>query len=173
MKNIVIIICFLIPLFSSAQEGADGKTLFRNKCKACHNIDQRLVGPALKGIHERRDSTWLFNFINGSQAMIEAGDTTAVGLFAEYNQIPMPNQNLTPAEFTKIMDYIKVESQPKAASDNPIKRPVTVAAAPNVQLQFSNYFFWIPFTLFVILFIIVLYYMTFVYDMAKEGVKSK
>lgn len=172
MKYLIIIIFIIAPWLLVAQEGADGKTLFRNKCKACHNIDQRLVGPALKDVHTRRDSTWLFNFINGSQAMVESGDTIAVALFAEYNQIPMPNQNLTSGEFIKIMDYIKVESQPKDVSANPIKRPIQPSVTPNVQLQFSNYFFWIPFTLFVILFIIVLYYMTFVYDMAKERIKS-
>ncbi len=171
MNRILLIIIFIIPFHLSGQEELDGKTLFRNKCKACHNIDQRLVGPALKNIHEKRDSTWLFNFINGSQAMIEAGDTAAVALFSEYNQILMPNQNLSVPEFSSIMSYIRSESQPKAVSDNPIARPEPSPVAANIQLQFDNYFFWIPFTVFVILFIIVLYYMTFVTDMA-QGVKE-
>lgn len=169
MRNIAIILSVFFPIILLSQEEVDGKTLFRNKCKACHSIDQRLVGPALKNVHERRDSTWLFNFVNGSDAMIAAGDTAAVALYMEYNQINMPDQKLSKDEFNSIMTYIIDESQPKDIAENPIPRPPVEPVQANVQLQFSNYFFWIPFTLFVILFIIVLYYMTFVTDMSKES----
>src|SRR5699024_7244178 len=82
----------------------DGKALFRTNCAACHAMNQNLVGPALEGVTERRDSAWLYSFIKNSQAMIQDGDPIAVELFNKFNQVPMPPQNLTNEEIGSILD---------------------------------------------------------------------
>jgi len=35
---------------------AEGEVVFKAKCTACHKISKKFVGPALKGITERRSS---------------------------------------------------------------------------------------------------------------------
>ena len=172
--KIVFLFFLIIPFFASSQEAMDGKELFRNYCKACHNIDKKLVGPALKGIHERRDSTWIYNFIKGSQAMIEAGDPTAVALFAEYNEVLMPNQPVNDAQIAAILAYIKKEGEAVVAGDGElIPRPAEAPKVYSNHFRFSNYAFWIPFTIMVILLAFVLYYMTIYSDIVDKEVEGQ
>nr|MDQ3393108.1 cytochrome c [Bacteroidota bacterium] len=35
-----------------------GKALFEGRCIACHKFDEKFVGPALKGVTERRNPVW-------------------------------------------------------------------------------------------------------------------
>lgn len=81
--------------------------IFEKTCKACHTIGGgKLVGPDLKGVTERRDMDWIVRFVQSSQAMVKAGDKTAVELFAEF-KVPMPDQPLSEAQVKGLMDFIK------------------------------------------------------------------
>jgi cytochrome c551/c552 len=168
MKNSLFVYLCCLPWLAGAAGVEPGKELFRNHCKACHSIDQKLVGPALKDIHLRRDSTWLYQFIKNSQAMVQSGDATAVALFNEHNQIIMPNQNLSDTQITSILDYLKAESAPKAAAANPIQRPLRNHGTLYRPMRFTDYTFWMPFTLSVIFLIIILYYLTIITDIRKN-----
>src|SRR5690606_8555627 len=109
----------------NAQE--DAATLFRHNCMSCHSIEQNLVGPALKGVTERRDSAWLYNFIKNSQEMILAGDPLAVELFNRYNKVPMPaHPHLSDEQIGAILRHIDSEAEQAALAivdQNPIPRP--------------------------------------------------
>ncbi len=166
MKYLIVLLC-LLPLSIMSQEH-DGKDLFKSYCKACHSLDKRLVGPALKGVESRRSKDWIVNFVKGSQAMIAAGDSTGMDLFKEFNQIPMPDQNLDDDQINSILAYIKESSKVKPAEANPIKRPQVVYSKLHNPLRFSNYFFWIPFTVCVLLFIAFLYFKTIAADLEHE-----
>ena len=160
-----------MPFWSTADDAIDGKALFKQNCKACHSIDQSLVGPALKGVTERRDSSWLYQFVKSSQSLIQSGDATATALFAEYNQVIMPDQTVNDEEIGAILAYIKSESTPKAAgviTGNPIQRPVVDYGTVYHPLQFSDFFFWILFTLIVLVLIALFYYMTWMADLQKS-----
>jgi len=85
-----------------------GEELFQSGCNACHTIGGgRLVGPDLLGVSERRTEEWLVEFVQHSQAMVEAGDPIAVEVFEEHNKIAMPDQALTKAEILAVMEYAK------------------------------------------------------------------
>ena len=160
MKSIIILtlsVFFTMPVFS--QEDTDGKELFRNNCRACHSIDKDLVGPALKDVTQRRDSVWLYSFITNSQRMISEGDSTAVALFAQFNQIPMPNQNLSTTEIASILSHIEIESRPdvSSAADQPIQRPQPTIQSYAKPLQFSDFVFWVPITVGIIAVVSILY----------------
>ncbi len=159
-SKIYLVLLIILPLFASAQ---DGKELFKSKCKACHNIDKKLVGPPLDEATAKYDMEWIYNFVNGSQAMVEAGDPQAVKVYQEYNSILMPDQGRTHEEIDAIFAYIDSQGA-AAAGDNPIKRP---DVGPQVQyrnIRFDNYGFWIPFTIMGCLLVLGLYYMTVSYD---------
>jgi cytochrome c2 len=108
-KQILLIISLFVLIqpisnFTYAQEGKD---LFA-VCAACHTIGGgRVIGPDLQGVSERRDEAWLIKFIQNSQAMIQAGDPDAVKIFAEYNNIPMPPNNLTDDQVRTLLAYIE------------------------------------------------------------------
>ena len=62
-----------------------GKKLFNTNCAACHKLNKRAVGPALKGISTKYDKEWLYSWIKNSTAMIKSGDAQAVAIYEEYN----------------------------------------------------------------------------------------
>lgn len=109
IKQLVLfstVFLFITTPFTKAQ-AQEGKELF-TVCAACHTIGGgKLIGPDLKGVTERRDEAWLIKFIQNSQAMVQAGDEIAVKLFAEYNNIPMPSNNLSDEQVKTLLSYIK------------------------------------------------------------------
>lgn len=95
----------LIPVSISPQE------LFTS-CARCHSIGQgKLIGPDLKGFTERHSREWLINFIRSSETMIKSGDTTALRLFHDNENLPMPDHNFTAEEATSLIDYIEAEEK--------------------------------------------------------------
>ncbi len=89
INSLAFLLLFTVSV--SAQEGdpVNGKKLFNSNCAACHKLDKRLVGPALKGVTERRDREWLHAWIKDNQALIKSGDADAKAIFEEYNNLPM------------------------------------------------------------------------------------
>jgi mono/diheme cytochrome c family protein len=59
-----------------------GARLFERHCAACHPSQVHLAGtgPALGGITERRNKTWLYRYTRTSYRMYEAGDSIAISL---------------------------------------------------------------------------------------------
>lgn len=115
-----LILFLVLNLISSnitfAQSAAEGAALFKQKCTSCHALNQKVVGPALKGIHERRDEAWLIKWIKNSQAMIAAGDPYAVKIYNEYNQSAMTAfPELSDDNVRSILAYIKEEGDKPAA----------------------------------------------------------
>lgn len=84
-----------------------GKKLFKSKCSACHKIKKRFVGPALKGVTERRTPEWIMNMILNPEEMVEK-NKIAKKLLAEYLS-PMANQSLTEDEARKILEYFRTQ----------------------------------------------------------------
>lgn len=57
--------------FSVAQ--TSGEDIFKQNCVVCHRTDdQKMVGPGLKGINEKRSEEWLISWIRNSQKLIES-----------------------------------------------------------------------------------------------------
>lgn len=101
---------------AAAGDAAAGGALFKQKCTACHGLDRAVVGPALKGIQDKRDEAWLHKWIKNSQSLVASGDAEAVKVFNEYNKIAMPSfPELTDADVTNILAYIKTEGDKPAA----------------------------------------------------------
>jgi mono/diheme cytochrome c family protein len=138
---------------------AEGELLFTQNCKACHHLEMRLVGPALKGVDQRHDEGWLLRFVRSSQTMIQEGDSAAVTLFNTFNKVPMPDQNLTDGQIRSILAYIKNADKPVLVASGGIPRPAaTIIAGPVSPPRFSDYRFWIMYTITVVLVIVSIYY---------------
>ncbi len=101
----------------------DGKALFQANCASCHAINKRVVGPALKGVHERwgNDEGEMIKFIHNSQAYINGNfknSAYAKKLYEEYNRSVMTAFTaLSDAEVKSILDYIKAETEALAKAD--------------------------------------------------------
>ena len=96
-----------------------GQSIFNANCKTCHRLDQKLVGPALRGVTDRRELDWAKQFITNSQVLIQGGDADAVALFKEFNNTVMPSHDfLSDDDLTNLLSYIEYgdKADPAAAA---------------------------------------------------------
>lgn len=108
------------PAVASSDEAiAAGKTVFNANCKQCHKLDQKNVGPALRGITDRQSIAWAKSFIKNSQAVIASGDAYATALYKEYNNTVMPSHEfLSDGDLDNLLAYIEYgdKADPAAAA---------------------------------------------------------
>ena len=78
-----------------------GSVIFKAKCSACHKTDTKFIGPAPKGILERRTPEWTMNMILNPDEMVQK-DPIARALLMEYSA-PMANQSLSLEEARDIL----------------------------------------------------------------------
>ena len=94
-------------------QAARGKLAFESKCLACHSMGQgKKLGPDLAGVSKLRSAEWLTRWLKEPEKMLQT-DATAKAMLKEYNNIPMPNQNLTDAEVKEYLKYFQwYDAQP-------------------------------------------------------------
>jgi len=108
-----------------AQEGdpVAGKALFNANCAACHKLDKKMTGPALRNVEQRLaddeglDRVWLSAWIRNSAGMIKAGDAYANKIYDEYNKTAMTAMpQLSDADIDNILAYTaEVKEEPTTA----------------------------------------------------------
>lgn len=84
--NIKVFVVILLSVFMlntlrlNAADVAKGEALFKQHCTACHKVNQKIVGPALKGITQKYkdDPKFLYEWIRNNQALVKKGDPKAV-----------------------------------------------------------------------------------------------
>jgi nitrite reductase (NO-forming) len=88
-------------------DAVQGKLAFESKCLACHSIGGgKKLGPDLAGVTKRRSESWLMRWMKEPEKML-ATDADAKKMLKEYNNIPMPNQNLPEAEIRQYLKYFR------------------------------------------------------------------
>jgi len=88
-----------------------GEKIFEGKCSACHKMDEKYVGPALRQVTGRRTPAYIMNMILNPQEMVER-HPVAKQLLAETMTF-MPNQGLTPDEARQVVEYLRSEAAEK------------------------------------------------------------
>lgn len=105
---------------AGAGDAAAGKALFNANCAACHKLDGKMTGPALRGVTERHDTKWLHAWIKDSQKLIKSGDAAAVKVFEENNKSIMTAfPQLSDADIDNILAYTAepIKEKPPVAPD--------------------------------------------------------
>ena len=127
LTKIVFALLFVFSISLSAQDAANGKKLFQANCAACHKLDKKLVGPALKGITEKRENKWLKAWIKDNNALRKSGDADAKQVFEENNKMPMTAfPQLSDKDIDDILAYTDGKATKKAAA------PATGGVDPKV-----------------------------------------
>lgn len=91
----VLLLTFSTSVLAQEGDPANGKSLFNANCAACHKLDKKMTGPALRNVEARLyeeeglDREWLYSWIRNSAAMIKSGDAYANKIWNEYNQTAM------------------------------------------------------------------------------------
>lgn len=125
----VFLLAFSLSLFAQDGDPIKGKSLFNTNCAACHNLDKKMTGPALRGVEARLandeglDRNWLNSWIRNSSALIKSGDAYANKIYAEYNGAAMTAfPQFSDQDLSDILAYT---AQEKA-------QPAAVAAASGI-----------------------------------------
>lgn len=115
--SLVILLAFSTSL--SAQEGdpVNGKSLFNANCAACHKLDKKMTGPALRNVEQRLaeseglDREWLSSWIRNSSALVKSGDTYANKIFNEYGGAAMTAfPQLSDQDISDVLAYTAEEA---------------------------------------------------------------
>ena len=108
--------------FSQDDNIKKGKALFNTNCAACHKINKRAVGPALKGVSDKYEKEWLYTWIKNSTAMVKSGDARAVAIYEEYNGSVMTSfPQLSNEDIDNILAYTDyIPPAPVAAIQAPV-----------------------------------------------------
>ena len=106
------------PAATTGGDAVKGKEIFNTNCAACHKLDAKATGPALRGVGAKYDKAWLYKWIHNSGDLIKSGDALAVKVFEENNKVPMTAfPQLSEADIDNIIAYTMEE---KAAAPAPV-----------------------------------------------------
>ncbi|MGZ9676852.1 c-type cytochrome [Flavobacterium sp. GNP001] len=126
---------------AAAPSGGDavkGKELFNANCAACHKLDAKATGPALRGIANKHDMPWLYKWIKNSSELIKSGDAEAVKVFNENNKAVMSAfPQLSNADIDNIIAYTS-EPKAEAAAPAPTGGGTAVPGGPVADSGLSN-----------------------------------
>ena len=86
-------------------KAAKGKQHFDTKCSACHKFEEKVVGPPLAGVTERRSPEWIMNMILNPVEMTQK-DPAAMELYATF-LVQMTFQNVSQDETREILEYFR------------------------------------------------------------------
>jgi nitrite reductase (NO-forming) len=113
------------------ESAALGQTVFETQCTACHSIGAGpRVGPDLQGVTGRRDQSWLVRWIAQPDKVLAEGDPIATQLLADFNNVPMPNLQLSTAEVQNVIAYLEnpTSGESVAGSSDPTNGEPTTGA---------------------------------------------
>jgi cytochrome c2 len=150
---------------------ANGSKLFNANCTVCHAINEKVVGPALRNVHQRRDVAWITAFVQNSQKVIKSGDPYAVKLYNDFNKTEMTSFDFKDEEILSIIAYIKLESSKEAvtATAATTAGTDTTVAGNQEPSQFVNI---VMIIMFVVL-VLILAVLAMIISLVKKFISQK
>ncbi len=110
--GLAMMLTFSLTSFAQSGDPVAGKELFNANCAACHKLDAKSTGPALRGIGDKHSMDWMYKWIHNSSDLIKSGDAAAIKTFEENNKIPMTHfPQLSEGDIDNIVAYTM---EPKA-----------------------------------------------------------
>jgi mono/diheme cytochrome c family protein len=93
-----------------AQEPA---AYFKQNCANCHTVGGgRLAGPDLKDVAQRRDRTWLAQWLQDPKQVLDSGDPYAQRLLQDSRGVVMPTPaGMNPQLASGLIDLLETESK--------------------------------------------------------------
>jgi cytochrome c551/c552 len=178
MKNKFSVLIFLVTIisaktFSKDVSIDDGKTIFSSRCAACHNVNIKLVGPALAGVDQRHSIDWIINFVHSSQTLVKKNDKDAVALFNEFNNIVMPDHpDLSTDQIKSIVEFVKSQAIGKSSDEAPFPRPGRLQPI-YVPVSISNFTFFGIYVVMIFLMVACLVIAVKVKELQRENENRK
>lgn len=121
LLGLLLLLAFPKKLVAQDADPVKGKSLFNTNCAACHHLDKKMTGPALRNVESRLsedeglDRAWLYSWIRNSSGLIKSGDAYANKVYKEYNGTAMTAfPQLSDEDLSNILAYTaKVKAEAK------------------------------------------------------------
>lgn len=104
-----------------------GEELFRTRCASCHTVGAAAtyatispIGPDLAGVTGRRDRAWLARWLKEPDRMLAEKDPLAIALYAQYNNVAMPNLRLNGTDIAALLTWLDETSGPARQPGQPL-----------------------------------------------------
>ena len=149
---------------------SSGESLFKGNCTVCHAINEVVIGPALRDVHERQSEEWIYAFIKNSQKVIKSGDEYAVKLYEQYNKTLMTSFDFSNEELNAIVTYIKSES---AKEVQVVVADVSDQNLVSSESSFSSSNFYLSLGLNIFLLLLVIFVLFRFTNLSKKYVLLK
>jgi cytochrome c551/c552 len=167
--KLIISLSFVLIFFTNVfgQDVAKGKELFNTNCAACHNLDKKMTGPALRGVTNKYDKEWLYKWIKNSAELIKSGDDKANKIFNEFNKSPM---TAFPQLSNEDVDNILAYTSEVAATPAPTVGVATGTNTSSDEMGLPNQVIIFALILIMIILIYMLYIVrNLLYKVAKSN----
>ena len=150
--NLFFSLIFTTTLNSQEPDIQKGKSLFNSQCAACHKLNKKLVGPALRGVSAKYEKDWLYSWIKNSAALIKSGDEQAIAIYEEYNKVAMNAfPNLSNEDIDNILAYTDyVPPKPTPPPGAPVTQTTTSSSTNDIIIILLS---------FVLLVLVILLYL--------------
>jgi protein SCO1/2 len=94
-----------------------GQALFQKLCAPCHTIGGGVrVGPDLRGVADRRNRTWLADFIMDPAKVLARKDPDALALAARFPGVHMPLLGIGETDAADLIAYLREQTSRLSAS---------------------------------------------------------
>lgn len=114
---------------AGAGDPAKGKAIFNTNCAACHKLDAKATGPALRGVADKYDKEWLYKWVKNSAELIKSGDADAVKVFEANGKVPMTAfPQLSNEDIDNILAYTSAPVEQAAAAATTTTAPGAAAS---------------------------------------------
>tara|TARA_B100001287_G_scaffold80182_1_gene66792 strand:+ start:13 stop:1296 length:1284 start_codon:yes stop_codon:yes gene_type:complete len=149
---------------------SSGESLFKGNCTVCHAINEVVIGPALRDVHERQSEEWIYAFIKNSQKVIKSGDEYAVKLYEQYNKTLMTSFDFSNEELNAIVTYIKSES---AKEVQVVVADVSEQNLVSAESSFSSSNFYLSLGLNIFLLLVIIFVLFRFTNLSKKYILLK
>ena len=108
-KSLAFLLFFSINISAQKANVENGEKLYKSNCAACHKLDKKLIGPALKGITEKREQDWLIAWIKDNNALVASGDKLAKEVQGSNPAAMIAYPQFSDQDIIDILEYTKGE----------------------------------------------------------------
>jgi cytochrome c len=98
MKAVYVAMMAAAGIVMAGQAQADEALAKAKNCMSCHAIDKKLVGPAYKDVAAK--------YKGDAKAPAMLAEKIKAGGKGVWGQVPMPPNNVTPEEATKLANWV-------------------------------------------------------------------
>ena len=98
MKSVYVAVMAAAGIVMAGQVQADEALAKSKNCMACHAVDKKMVGPAYKDVAAK--------YKGDAKAPAMLAEKIKAGGKGVWGQIPMPPNNVTPEEATKLANWV-------------------------------------------------------------------